>query len=106
MVETVRATGYPHGLNAASQALGARSFQGEIVADVRRWERLPARPPVYELSFQCPRGLSGAPLLHPVRDKMPTVAGVILGNEIVDMTVYSEEGDFGRGREGKVSNQD
>ena len=37
---------------------------------------------------------------------MPTVAGVILGNEIVDMTVYSEEGDFGRGREGKVSNQD
>jgi hypothetical protein len=44
---------------------------------------------VYEVSFQVPRGLSGAPLLYPVDDLL--VCGLVFGNSEHRMLVYRSE---------------
>jgi hypothetical protein len=44
---------------------------------------------VYELSFQCPRGISGAPIW--TTEGEGRAAGVIIGNDIMEMEVYSEK---------------
>ena len=45
------------------------------------------RPRVYELSFQCPRGLSGAPLLLKGND--PSIVGLIISNIVTEIQVSS-----------------
>ena len=51
--------------------------------------RLAPDPPSYELSFQCPRGLSGAPLLIRHGDSM-LITGIVIGNQRTEMLVFSE----------------
>jgi hypothetical protein len=87
LVTAVTAVGFPYALNAVHQALELRAFSGRIVSGTKGYE-LPARPRVYELSFPCPRGLSGAALT--LRGESYKAIGVILGNRVTDMTVYSE----------------
>ena len=87
MLEKVHSVGYPYAIDRANNCMGMRAFSGHIVSP-RDWPQLQTIPRIYELSYQCPRGLSGAPLWtesSPVK-----VVGVILGNSITEMEVYSE----------------
>lgn len=85
MLNNVWAAGYPYALVPSLSIIAVRSFQGYIVSDTRLFE-VTARPPAYELSFHCPRGLSGAALCSPTG----AVVGMILGNRITSMTVFHE----------------
>jgi hypothetical protein len=85
----VRTFGYPYGFDVESGMLSIRGFQGHIVGGTT-FNRLSGKPPVYELSFACPRGLSGAPLMWQESQPRGHVHGVVLTNHITEMTVFSE----------------
>jgi hypothetical protein len=85
----VRAFGYPYGYDGELGTLNIRAFRGEIVGGTSL-RTLTGQPPVYELSFPCPRGLSGAPLASWDSKPRGHVVGVVLTNTITEMTVFSE----------------
>jgi hypothetical protein len=87
LLDRVNTFGYPYGFDVESETLTVRAFQGEIVGG-RTLRRLSGRPMVHELSFQCPRGLSGAPLIR--HEPKSQIVAVVLGNEITEMTVFTE----------------
>jgi hypothetical protein len=65
-----------------------RAFKGNIVGGTPL-KHLSAHPPAWEISFPCPRVLSGAPLIR--TDPPPNeIVGVVLGNKITEMVVYTE----------------
>jgi len=90
------AIGYPYGLLPAGEArqFVQRIFRGHAVSTPSQYE-LPAddgRPVrAYELSFQAPRGLSGAPLFVNLDEPSmpPAVVGVVVGNSSQSMIVHS-----------------
>lgn len=86
--QEVQAVGYPYGLDLESEAILLRCFRGSIVSD-RTWKKLPGNPWIYELSFLCPRGISGAPLVE--FGSAPIVVGIVFGNLMTDMIVFSEK---------------
>jgi hypothetical protein len=67
--------------------LGSRSFKGYIVS-TKRFLRFAAKPWVYELSFACPRGLSGASVI--TLDGAPRVTGVVVGNHSIQMNDFTD----------------
>lgn len=85
MLEDVQTVGYPYSLDLENLIIGARAFTGHIVAGPI-FQRLTAKPRIYELSFQCPRGLSGAPLL-----RKNSIVGMIIGNRTTQMLVFSDK---------------
>lgn len=85
MNASVYAAGFPYALNNPAASITTRAFSGSICS-LTRCDLLPEKPPVYELSFACPRGLSGAPLLQG-----QTLVGVVIGNHVTEMIIYSEE---------------
>lgn len=88
MTTTVKAAGYPYAIEPGRDRMGIRSFVGHIVS-ATTFGRLPSDSPSYELSFQCPRGLSGAPLLIRHGDSM-LITGIVIGNQRTEMLVFSE----------------
>ena len=77
--------GFPHALDVEMKTVTIRVFRGHIVAATRS-ANARAVPAVYELSFQCPRGLSGAALL--LDDTYPFLnVGMVIGNATVEMPV-------------------
>jgi Trypsin-like peptidase domain len=88
MATTVKAAGYPYAIEPGRDRMGIRSFVGHVVS-ATTFGRLAPDPPSYELSFQCPRGLSGAPLLIRHGDSMLTT-GIVIGNQRTEMLVFSE----------------
>ncbi len=86
LLEGVQCLGYPYAYEKTEQVLTMRGFKGNIVAQVT-FRRLPSRPRAYEVSFQAPRGLSGAPLW--TTDGELAVAGVVIGNQSTEMLVFS-----------------
>jgi hypothetical protein len=87
--EAVRTTGFPYAWDSVNRVIGVRGFVGHTIS-CRKWFRLSSTPIVYELSFACPRGLSGAPLWV-TRGAEMTVEGMIIGNEVTEMIVYTEK---------------
>jgi hypothetical protein len=85
----MRAFGYAYGFDVQSGLLNFRGFQGRIVGGTSL-NHLNGKPAVFELSFACPRGLSGAPLVSRESESRDHVAGVVLTNHITDVTVSSE----------------
>lgn len=85
----VRACGYPYSVDADLGRLTVRTFMGGIVSAGGRWQRLTAKPDVYELQFPCPRGLSGAPLLLNAPE-FAVVAGVVIGSRATQVQVLTE----------------
>ena len=83
----VIAIGYPYGLNPIQNMIKCRGFKGYITSVCKFW-RFPDAPAVFELSFQCPRGLSGSPLLLRNSNK---IIGVVIGNEQTEMEIYREK---------------
>ncbi len=87
LLDPVRAFGYPFGFDSERETLAVRAFQGHIVGGGRT-HRFSGQPAVSEVSFPCPRGLSGAPLVR--HGDTSEIVGMVLGNEITEMTVFSE----------------
>lgn len=87
LLTDVETFGYPYGFDAESQMFNVRAFRGHVVGG-KELAHLSGRPAALEVSFACPRGLSGAPL---VISSHGAVAGVIVGNDITEMVVYSEK---------------
>lgn len=84
MYDPVRATGFPFALNFETGTFTVRAAVG-LVSATLRFDQLPGRPWVYELTCQAPRGMSGAALQRPSR----TVIGCVIGNTRSFMTVFS-----------------
>jgi hypothetical protein len=97
MTTNVKAAGYPYAIDLERERMAIRSFMGHVVS-ATTFGRLPADPPSYELSFQCPRGLSGAPLLIRHANSM-LVTGIIIGNQRTEMLVFSESESVCDGKE-------
>jgi hypothetical protein len=95
--DAVRCWGYAYGAHRVESRdlVVPRCFDGIVSAHL--YELLPLgleargeKPfPAYELSFQVPRGLSGAPLVHPVGDIK--VCGLVIGNSEHKMLVFQSE---------------
>jgi hypothetical protein len=100
LLDEVRTFGYPFGFDVEMEMLNVRGFRGEIVGG-QTITRLPGRPPGIELSFACPRGLSGARVISIAADPW-RIAGVVVGNEITEMEVYREEEKLVEGGQEKV----
>lgn len=93
VLTSVRAIGYPYGIYTVDgvPSIVARAFQGTVVCTLPRFKPLGQGGPafsVHELSFQAPRGLSGAPLLTEFLP--PVVKGIIIGNSSTEMLVSAE----------------
>jgi hypothetical protein len=86
LLSDVISVGYPYALDSASYEFSIRAFKGYVVSS-GRFSRLPNRPPHYELSFQAPRGLSGAALWSPGDD--PAIRGIVIGNQSTELLVFS-----------------
>ncbi len=86
MLNDVQTFGYPHALDLQNLILHLRAFKGQIVSNFTFYH-FPSNPRCYELSFACPKDLSGAPLMTAMGT--PKIKGVIIGNASTDMMVYS-----------------
>jgi hypothetical protein len=85
LLEDAVTMGFPYAMDG--KRFRTSGYKGHIIAK-GRFDGLPGSPRSYELSFQAPRGLSGAPLL--TSPGYPTIAGVVLGNKRSEMTVLQE----------------
>ena len=94
MAARVLSVGFPYALNPDLMTLSVRAFRGNVVAAART-AVLPGQPRIYELQFQCPRGLSGAPLMF--ESSRLLSAGVIVGNATTQMLVLSDREVFTEG---------
>jgi hypothetical protein len=87
--------GFPYGLISRGnlQQFQLRVFRGHAVGNPANYELPTDRgrtTAVYELSFQAPRGLSGAPLLAGAQSPGFTIAGLVVGNSSQSMVVHTE----------------
>lgn len=81
----VATAGFPHGPDRYGQDafLRTRALGGHIVtATTSRGNEIPGDEGIYELSFQCPKNISGAPLFthESPENKESRIVGVIVGN--------------------------
>jgi hypothetical protein len=86
----VRAIGHPNAAEVVAGRVGRMAHEGSIVTAQTADGRFPllhAQPRIYLLSFRCPVGFSGAPLLTPDMQ----VVGIIVGNLAADLPVFREE---------------
>lgn len=83
----LEAGGYPYAVHLDMETFSTRIFKGHIVS-LNKWKPLTAQPDIYELSFQCPKGLSGAPLFVSGTYKS---YGVVIGNSVVEMPLFEEK---------------
>jgi len=91
----VQSYGFPYALDGSKRMINVRAFKGHIVA-IYPWAELSGRPVILELSFQVPRGLSGAPIFQPVGNR---VVGMAVGNRTMEMPVLSSREIVSDGRE-------
>ena len=81
----VSSMGFPFALNPDLKLFPTRVFKGHITSK-NIWSRLASKPEIYELSFSCPKGLSGAPL---ITDGY-TCFGMVLGNSASEMVLFED----------------
>ena len=84
MLNDVISVGFPYGFDRENFKILVRSFKGHIsMAGHHNYNFY--KSPYYELSYQIPKGLSGAPLLF--NDNGLKICGITIGNEITEMIV-------------------
>lgn len=93
----VRTIGFPFGLDWEWVTLRSRALKGYIVSTFT-YHRLPSSPRCYELSFSCPRGLSGAPI---VAQRTVAIAGMVIANLTTEGKVFTER-EIERSEEAKI----
>jgi hypothetical protein len=89
MLNDVVSTGFAYGFDNEHSETLIRSYKGHITL-VGNYHRFPKSPAYYELSYMCPRGISGAPLLF-VHNNQPYVCGFTIGNERTSMVIWSNK---------------
>jgi len=87
MLADIHTVGFPFALDLERFRIRVRAFKGHIVSSSTFYD-LPRNPRCYELSFACPRGLSGAPLCT---QRPGRVVGLVIGNQSTEMLVYSDK---------------
>lgn len=85
----VYSIGFAFGLDLIRKKFTMRHFKGHIVSTQKysNWKELdPTRSKndkypfwIYELSFMCPKGQSGSPLLTVLPDKTTSIVGIVIG---------------------------
>jgi S1-C subfamily serine protease len=85
MLSPVQSTGYPYGMDPERASIDVRAFAGYVVTG-RTHHLLSQGPRAYELSFACPRGLSGAPLFT----DRALVCGMVTGNYRTQMAILTD----------------
>jgi hypothetical protein len=75
-----------YALDPERNNIASRSFKGYVVSRTRT--PFAANPWGYELSFTCPRGLSGAPLT--TLDNFPLISGMVVGNRSTKMNIFTD----------------
>lgn len=86
--------GYPFAFDNENLSVNARAFMG-YVAGINHFMKLENQPEIYELAFDCPRGLSGAPVV--IWGKQPQICGVVIGNKSTEMNVFTEREEVTEG---------
>ena len=86
MLEDVFSLGFPFGYNLSEKEFNVRGLKGHIVTR-RNFYEFPKKPSVYELSFHCPKGISGASLKN--YDTWH-IKGFIIANASTEILVYEE----------------
>lgn len=84
MFDDVFTIGFPFGFRPDKNEFSMRGYKGHVVSTTYI-EQYPGIH--YELSFSCPRGISGAPLMSPENG---VFVGVIIGNKSTEIEVYRE----------------
>lgn len=81
LLSDVYTFGYPFAINEDSgkYLISRRALKGYIVHTGRNI-KTPNITESYELSFYCPRGISGAPLVYTEDDSSIFIQGIIIGN--------------------------
>ena len=85
-LEDVFTIGYPFGYNSLEKELVVRGLKGHIVTR-RHFHEFPNKPLIYELSFHCPRGVSGASLKNIETNH---IKGFIIANASTEISVFKE----------------
>lgn len=99
MLDDIIAVGYPHGFDNQTGLLRPRSLKGYIVNQGPLFV-FPNKPNAYELSFQCPKGLSGAPILILDHELETYISyGYIVGNTNTEIIVFKEKEVINDGKE-------
>jgi hypothetical protein len=80
----VLALGYPFGFDPKHRKLYNRSFKGYVVSSGTHADEGLLK---YELSFSCPRGISGAALLT---EDYSNICGLIIGNSLIEIEIGSQ----------------
>lgn len=86
-LDDVYTAGYPFGYDSMEQGIYLRAFKGYIISEYR-FMRNNIDAQCYELSFSCPRGISGAPLLSRSIERH-SVLGIIIGNGSTEIELYN-----------------
>jgi len=94
MLADVKTVGYPYALDLPNLAFQIRAFKGHVIS-APTFFRFQSKPRCYELSFACPRGLSGAPLFTEEKQ----VKGIIIGNASTEMLIYTDKEVVEEGKE-------
>lgn len=90
----VQTMGFPFALDPQWATLRMRALKGYIVSTLT-YRRLPSTPRCYELSFSCPRGLSGAPI---VAQRTVAIVGIVIANLTTEGKIFTErDRTVGRG---------
>lgn len=85
VLDDVSAVGYPHSIDRDTNNIVPRGFKGNIVSANRPFHTSHIKAFVYELSFGCPKGISGAPIIFD-SGKLAMIHGYIIGNAKVQMS--------------------
>lgn len=91
--------GYPFALDTSNIRIDFRLFKGYVVGKRPLGWGLPYLLESYELSFMCPRGLSGSFILNSTEEK---ICGIVIGNSGIEIEIYheiEEVSDCGKARE-------
>lgn len=89
-LQDVMTCGYPYAFDPDTGIVDVRAFKGHIVTPMK-YRNIVSRPSAYEVSFLCPRGLSGAPLILPSQGKQAaSICGVVIANHRTEMCVFTD----------------
>jgi hypothetical protein len=86
-LEDVYTIGYPFGYNISQKEFIVRGLKGHIVTR-RPFHEFENKPLVYELSFHCPKGISGASLRN---FETSYIKGFIIANASTEILVFKEK---------------
>lgn len=82
----VSASGYAYGMDSINHALFNRTFMGYTVSSKHNFRFKERKVMSYELSFVCPKGLSGAPVIE---EGSGAIIGIVHGNSDVSIETGS-----------------